>query len=119
MSERVFFHTAHKALWNWLSKHPVREKLEWPGWKRNGGNVKDSSSNCLACDFAGEVEDDEDVLDVCDCCPLDFPYKRCVRGKSGETGLFRQWGKSNISWRRSDLAAQIRDLPVREGVVCK
>ena len=112
MSEKVFFHTAHKALWNWLSKHPEMDKEDWPGWESNGGNVKDSGTDCIACDFALQVKEKGQT---CDFCPLCFPYDRCISG----FGLFMQWENSKTAWVKEKLAAQIRDLPVREGVVCK
>ena len=52
MSEKVFFHTAHKALWNWLSKNPEMDKEYWPGWLDNGGNVKPALYDCFACEYA-------------------------------------------------------------------
>ena len=37
MSEKVFNHTAHKELWNWLSINTDQVKANWPGWSYNGG----------------------------------------------------------------------------------
>ena len=52
MKAKYFHHTAHKALWNWLSKNPKRYKAEWPGWSRNGGKVYLGMSACLACNYS-------------------------------------------------------------------
>ena len=115
MAEKVFFHTAHKALWNWLSKrtnHKTR-KRQWPGWDFNGGNVKKTDYDCLACEYVDKVT----PLDPC-CgkCPIIWP-DNSLCGDDGN--IFDDWFFSHSTEKRAKLAAQIRDLPVREGVVCK
>ena len=106
MSEKVFFHTAHKALWNWLSKHPEMVKEDWPGWESNGGNVTCTINQCFACEY------DKDCVG----CPLYWPNSIfCMLPK----GIGFKFYRSCNNEERSILAAQIRDLPVREGVVCK
>ena len=112
MSEKVFFHTAHKALWNWLSKNPEMTKDNWPGWGFNGGKVAHVKSSCFACGYFGLKLRADD----CEVCPLLWGERHC------SNGLYRDWEDAmGIEQYEvvSKLAAQIRDLPVREGVVCK
>ena len=110
MSEKVFFHTAHKALWNWLSKHPGKNKNDWPGWEYNKGKVSRVRSSCFACEY---------VVNRPDCaeCPLDWGI-----GGGCFAGGYYEW-KNAFDNECFDkliiLAAQIRDIHVREGVVCK
>ena len=117
--EKVFNHTAHKALWNWLSKNPDKEKIEWPGWEWNGGKYDDSIRNgCFACmytfnPYEGNIN--------CHKCPVIWPDNiRCnYCNEEGYVGLYIKYMEENLDFpRRSELAAQIRDLPVREGVKC-
>lgn len=110
---RVFNWTAHKALWNWLSKNPGRKKHEWPGWEENGGRMEYMSSSCFACGC-----DDYD----CPRCPLDWGGRDCLQPNS----LFEQWFYYNKEDEESfdeakatELAILIRDLPLKEGVVWK
>lgn len=106
---KYFHHTAHKALWNWLSKNPQRFKDEWPGWRSRG--VKGWSS-CLACEYSDCN---------CDKCPLiwDIEYGgRC----NDSYRPYRLWklARNKEDWDEVvRLAAQIRDLPVKEGVICR
>jgi len=110
VSEKVFNHTAHKALWNWLSKHPGKNKNDWPGWEYNKGKVSRVRSSCFACEYAGNRPG-------CAECPLDWGI-----GEFCSTGAFYEWEKEfkrECFDKLTIFAAQIRDLPVREGVVCK
>ena len=66
MFERVFNHSAHRRLWNWLSNNPGKFKDEWPGWKGRGGEFF-SSKKCFACDVAR----------TCLSCPLDWDQYIC------------------------------------------
>lgn len=116
MSYVVFNHTAHKALWDWLAKNPDKEKREWPGWKKNGGQFANSEFDCYACDYT------EKNRTGCTKCPL------TGWGGDGDSCMGEQGGNlygQRISCsttdlkRRSELAEKIRDLPVRPGVRCK
>ena len=117
---RVFNWTAHKALWNWVSKNPGRKKYEWPGWEENGGRMEYISSYCFAC---GCGCDDYDCDDYdCPHCPLDWGGWDCLQPNS----LFEQWlyykkedGASFDEAKATELAILIRDLPLKEGVVWK
>ena len=50
---KYFHHTAHKALWNWLSMRDGRTKEAWPGWVQNGGKVQGGKKifHCVACKY--------------------------------------------------------------------
>ena len=109
---KYFHHTAHKALWNWLGKNPNRFKQEWPGWWSNGGKVYKGMSSCLACNYAAYD---------CKGCPMiwDVEYGgRCME----DYRPYHLWrlARDDGDWdEAARLAAMIRDLPVKEGVICK
>lgn len=135
-----FWHTAHKALWLWLSKHPYSEKGDWPGWTENGGKVPMFSNLCFACLYDensnrtkwGKVNKlvyiGRDDFFPCASCPLKWPEggKCCGSYKQ----LFSRWDDLNLFDEESGLpiraavdlksllALKIRNLPIKEGVVC-
>lgn len=103
-----FNHSGHKALWNWLADNPNKDKRDWPGWEQFC-----ATDDCFACEYVGQGG-----CPGMNCgrkCSLIWPDGTC--GKN--IGLFHQWEDAEgIFKKRSALAAQIRDLPVREGVEC-
>ena len=114
----TFNHVAHKRLWDWLSRNPLKRKGEWPEWLKNGGVYIDSGNECFACDACGD----------CFRCPLVWPnghcYERVVEGITLE-GLFKRWyilneiSRSYILTKENipeliQLARRIRDLPLAE-----
>lgn len=111
-----FNYTGHKALWDWLSKNPDKTKDDWEGWKYNGGQYEVPKSFCFACKYAYENNDGDDYcIRYCYRCPLVWPYDI----KCGESilSLYQGWtSEPPILQLKSKLAAQIRDLPVRDGV---
>lgn len=114
-----FNHTGHKELWDWLAKNPDKFKEGWPGWKYNSGRYEEVACSCFACEYACEYDDMND----CDGCPLIWPDAfYCgfeVYGSAAKYSLFKRWERSTDLQKRSELAAQIRDLPVRDGVECE
>lgn len=107
-----FNHTGHKELWDWLAEHPNKEKFDWPEWLANGGCYTNPGAFCFACGYAnkkGRV--------CCGNCPLVWPNdEKC---SSDSASLYAQWGNEVYWEKRSELARQIRDLPVWEGVECE
>lgn len=108
---KIFNLTAHKALWNWLSMNPEKEKQDWPGWKKNGGKCEKQSSNCFACEWSIGVLLKEPI---CTNCPL-------LWNRNGFCGVdYMEWSEAkymdNDYKLASKLAEKIRDLPIREGV---
>ena len=120
----TFNHVAHKRLWDWLSRNPLKRKGDWPEWLKNGGVYIDSGNECFAC---------ESCVD-CSRCPLAWPnghcYERVVEGKT-LNGLFKHWhvlneisrnhynrGFFDLAWESIpeliQLARRIRDLPLAE-----
>ena len=109
--QHVFNLTAHRKLWNWLSKNPDKEKVNWPEWKRNGGKYEDVGINyCFCCQYVTYPK-------VCEECPLVWTGKDC-KCETGDDnpGLFEKWDCETNLQLRAELAAQIRDLPVKEGI---
>ena len=120
----TFNHVAHKRLWDWLSRNPLKRKGDWPEWLKNGGVYIDSGNECFACESCGD----------CSRCPLVWPGGHCeeqvVDGKTLQ-GLFKRWhmitemscgyiyrgfveqAKENIP-ELIQLARRIRDLPLAQ-----
>lgn len=107
----VFNETGHRELWQWLVDNPMKNKEDWPGWDYNGGTYDSRYNDCFACSFVKK-------LDGCgegEGCPLEWPEQSCMEyGKS----IYERWDNSLDPTERSTLAAQIRDLKVKPGVVC-
>lgn len=102
---RIFNHTAHKELWNYLAENPTKWKEDWPGWKINGGEYSSVCHHCFACEFT--------IDSICYDCPLIWPNGCCT----GYYGLYEKWAKEGISLEeRISLALKIANLPVRSGV---
>ena len=100
---RIFNHTAHKKLWNYLAENPTKWKEDWPGWKINGGEYSNICHHCFACEFT--------IDSICYRCPLIWPSGYCY------SGLYKKWIEKGISLEeRTSLALQIANLPVKEGV---
>ena len=102
-----FDHTNHKKLWNWLAENPDKNKDEWPEWEKNGGTVKRAVSLCFACDYV------EDSMLTCYECPLDWPFQKDTM-KTCSHSLFGLWLPYNKD--SAEIALQIANLPVKEGV---
>ena len=133
MSERIFNHTAHKAMWYWLSKNPKKNKHDWPGWRYNGGDLDGGINECFACEYAvcdGRID--------CARCPLTqwtdlskerkyFSYVESdeCRGDAEGLCMIGLYGKWCDAYYARDLekiaffAKKIRDLPVKKHVVCR
>jgi len=104
----------HRELWDWLSKNPKADKIGWPRWKGNGGDVDDKVlSHCFCCEYANNLAD-INGKHICENCPLSWPYNCCQQpDENGDTfGLFEDWQNAKRD-RRVSIAEQIRDLPVR------
>ena len=100
--------TAHKELWNWLADNPSCNKEEWPGWKHNGGQYPSDCSMCFACQYDERFHDGP-----CAHCPLKWNSFNCEEPDA----IYKKWKNETIDLiYRSDLARQIANLPVREGV---
>ena len=127
MGERIFNHTAHKALWDWLSKNPEKQKWDWPEWEENGGLYPIATNFCFACNYSLVGYDDLfDAKELCKCCPLEWPgadLKNIEPDSSPcEDSIYGRWRKkhdySKSYAEASMLSEQIRDLPIRNGVKC-
>lgn len=83
----------HEALWNWLAKHPDRNKHAWPGHETIGklidrGILKMSHPDhllrhyCVACQEALEIVEKNGLnpFSYCTVCPVVF-YDNDTRGK--------------------------------------
>ena len=104
----------HRELWGWLAENPEMSKGDWPGWEdlwvqhpSLKKTISLGSLNCFAC-YATNND--------CDNCVLEWPGVDCCSGGryGNGKGLFMLWENAMFLEARRKLAAQIRDLPVRE-----
>lgn len=102
----LFFYSAHKEYWTWLSKNPDKHKHDWPGWDINGGQYNSNYNFCLACLYAKPDEND------CDLCPLIFPTKKC----NDENGLLINYMTAVSNEEKSKYALEIAELKIKEFV---
>jgi hypothetical protein len=109
VSEKVFNHTAHVALWDWLAKNPGQVKWNWPGWSEIEGDPS-QYEYCFGCEAIKPGRACENG------CPLVWSKHMSVDG-CGKEWFFWEGAKDDYE-ERTRLAEQIRDLPVREGVRC-
>lgn len=107
MKEPVFNHTAHKELWDWLSKNPDDGILDWHGWQT--GRRYDS----FCCEYVGDLGFNA----RCEKCPVDCTKQDYI-GDDCFNGLFEKFFHAKTKDDRKKYAEQIRDLPVKEGVKC-
>lgn len=106
---KVFNHTGHKSLWDWLSKYPEKNKEDWPGWDYNGGEVEAVFADCFACEYDSEGECSE-------VCPLIWPNMENDNFVDCLSDLFGKYNYEDNLKKRSKIAEKIRDLKVRKGV---
>jgi len=107
----------HRELWGWLADNPNKQKWDWPEWKVMGGGMGFIDNYCFCCAYAGDTLDGE--RKNCKNCLLVWPGESCQYSSDDETdenmyGLFEEWISVRTDKKRSKLAKQIRDLPVRE-----
>ena len=120
MKAVVFNHTEHKELWDWLSKNPTMDKKHWPGWEYNGGPYSYVTNECFACEYAWNCYtgiDENDYTPVCKNCPIEWAGTY----ECGNT-IYRKWFEAQYRKRYDEaaqLATEIRDLPVKKGVLCE
>lgn len=125
-----FNHTAHRELWDWLSKNPDKSKHNWPGWKVNGGqhNTTEPVYYCFACEYAFQIMEIEEGTDRndydldCSLCPLkEWSELACSEdfnvGDNNPcmSSHYNEWTYSEGK-ERKEFAEKIRDLEVAEGV---
>ena len=110
-NNKVFQHSLHRELWQWLGDNPLMDKEDWGRWVDNGGNVPMCDSDCFACSYNYDRFDA--ITNECDCslCPLQWSGKDCTASE------FRRWERSRSDEERTRLAYAIRDLPVKDGVI--
>lgn len=58
-----------EEMWRWLAKHPNKEKLDWPGWKVNGGEYSSVLEECFACEYTRQRKRINNRIN-CKLCPL-------------------------------------------------
>ena len=114
MDNKVFQHSLHRELWQWLADNPGMQKDDWPRWEINGGNVIFAYNDCFACNYASTENSLVLYRDIdCDSCPLGWTKEYCC----DEGAEFDQWDFTLDPQERTRLALLIKDLPVKDGVV--
>ena len=83
-------------LWLWLAVTGAAHKMEWPGWKFNGGYLGNCENNCPCCGYAS-----------CSQCPIDIWANGYCES---EDSPFTNWFKSQTKTERSKWALEIAIL---------
>ena len=136
--------TAHRRLWDWLAKNPMKGKEDWPGWKYNGGTYEYVICYCFMCELAYAYRRHFKLVSSrCAYCLLDWGVARCEEKGSAYSDyvlsgvkLMRLYTSLNISgddnlsrltpeqlqeWELAVrdvqlLAMRVRDLPINKEV---
>lgn len=107
-AEFEYYKQKHWELWDWLAKHPIRQKSKWFDlFYTKGANVV---NECFACEMSKIIaisQGGHDSLAKCKYCPItNFTSRMCC---DGLYDLYRT-SRGNEE-KRESLAEQIRDLP--------
>jgi hypothetical protein len=113
MNTNVFHRTLHCSLWQWLADNPSKSKEDWVGWKSNGGNIEEVRLLCFACEYSLKAKELLRTRQSGCICPLVW-----IDGYCFGYGLFALWRHSTGPTERTELALEIKDLPVKDGMVC-
>jgi len=98
-------HEHHIELYDWCRDHPELDEVYWPGWEAVKTEHPVAYRNAsFACEEADKIS-----LGTCIRCPIDWKKYNCC----DEGSLYREWLAEIDQQIRSELAAQIRDLPWR------
>ena len=94
-------------LWEWLEKHPSKEKHQWPEWEGNGGNISDMDNDCACCEYI-------DIHEIgCDKCPLIklWPFSKDLSSSClfGKYGYFDKWDNAISPKTRKKYARIIKE----------
>lgn len=101
----------HRKLWDWLAKHPTKQKWNWPEWKNNGGTIEEVTADCFGCESSYRDLDGDIICPLCRECYRHHP-EVCLYGN------YHKWNWSDDAKERRRLARIIRDLPVRPYFPC-
>lgn len=142
-SSPAFLHTLHKEMWLWLAEHPSCDKMDFLERCKLPQALYDNllcHHECPACLYA-DILRAKNRNERCQNCPLDVQnvytgHCDCLNG------LHTRWTVAHEAYERTtvlyaltddqrlapciqllhsvvkDLAEQIAQLPVRQGVVC-
>jgi len=108
---KEFRQDLHEELWMWLSRFPLREKMDWPRWSYNGGDVPECPTDCFACESCPR-DTSRDFRD-CTRCPLVWNgdlKDLCLHAE------YDRWCHEDNLEKRSRLAMKIAKLPLRSNV---
>jgi hypothetical protein len=103
----------HRALWEWLAKHPSNSKREWPGWTRNGGPYWSGILDCFACQWVEDnrVSHDCGEIDEPNTCPLVWEGSN---GCMDDDSYFQKWKRARSPRTRTKYAWLISKLKLRK-----
>lgn len=126
MGEPIFDLTNHRALWTWLSENPDKDKDNWPEWAFNGGEItRVQEADCFCCKYMNE-KTLHSFPRNCNFCPLIWPENLAGDKVCDDAeGLWAEWDSlgyeiGEVSLKlRSELAKEIANLPVKDGIKTK
>lgn len=91
----------HIELWDWLSKNPNKEKVDWPGWDKFREFYIPA---CFAC-----VASEKSKIYYCPIRWIEEEAGLCQNSCMDEQALYMKW--EHDSSERCKTARKIRDLP--------
>ena len=96
-------------LWEWLAE-TGGEKVNWPGWKRNGGQHPNCDSDCFLCEYSSRVGESR----TCDECPYRVRWGFCEDWEEVTDKPYTKWrvAPSVASRKRyaQDFLGQLKEL---------
>ena len=117
--------TGHILLWEYVRTHlkSVDDIYEYILLKKKGisflgigryhRKVNDNAC-CFGCVYAwNKLEEDEKLM--CKHCPLDWGYSQCFKSCS----VYEKFKVAETVEEAQEYALQIRDLPVKQGVIVR
>ena len=104
-----------EEMWLWLSENPGKEKIDWPKWKENGGELDSERYACLCCDYAGWVPYSQTQTSRCSGCPIPDNAWSDLSTETGcpcceEDTPYSNWVLAEIGEERVLFAKQIATL---------
>ena len=104
---KVFHHSLHKRMWDYISTHPGTSKLDSLEIFTQEEIEKLGKYLNPACEYVGNSD--------CGKCPfnVDGKYWQLMECMNG---LYGKWLSEEDQTKRMQLAAKISDLPIRDSI---
>ena len=94
-------HYWHMRLWNWLEKHPSKEKEDWPGWRY----LEYPVFYCFACSIGTDraKKSGKSIRERCGYCPI-VDWKSDITATCEKFYEFGDWKTSEMKKTKKKYA---------------